>query len=42
MYFDVRNRRVWKTFVATNVLVIFGAALFTILGYFINSSAPSP
>lgn len=42
MYLDVRNRRMWKTFVAINVLVIFGGALFTILGYFINSQAPSP
>ena len=42
MYLDVRSRRMWKTFVAINVLVIFGAALFTILGYFINSPAPSP
>ncbi|WP_110947889.1 hypothetical protein [Pseudomonas bohemica] len=42
MYLDVRSRRVWKTFVAINVLVMFGAALFIILGYFINSPAPSP
>lgn len=36
MYFDVRNRRVWKTFIAINVLIIFGGAFFTILGYFLK------
>lgn len=35
-YQDVRNRKVWKTFVAINVLVIFGGAFFTILGYLLK------
>lgn len=37
LYIDVRNRKVWKTFIAINALVIFGGAFFTILGYFLNS-----
>lgn len=36
LYLDVRNRKVWKTFIAINVLIIFGGALFTILGYFLK------
>lgn len=36
LYLDVRNRKVWKTFVVINVLIIFGGALFTILGYFLK------
>lgn len=36
LYLDVRNRRVWKTFIAINVLIIFGGAFFTILGYFLK------
>jgi len=35
-YLDVRHRRVWKTVVAINVLIIFGAAFFTVLGYFLK------
>ncbi|ANI56093.1 hypothetical protein PDR5_43630 [Pseudomonas sp. DR 5-09] len=41
MYLNVRSRRIWKIFVAINALLIFGGALLTILGYFINSQAPS-
>lgn len=37
MYLDVRSRRGWKMIVAINVLIIFGGALFTILGYFLKS-----
>ncbi len=37
LFIDVRNRKVWKTFIAINALVIFGGAFFTILGYFLNS-----
>lgn len=37
MHLDVRSRKVWKTFVAINVLIAFGGALFTILGYFLKS-----
>jgi len=36
LYLDVRNRKVWKTFIAINVLIIFGGAFFTILGYFLK------
>ena len=36
-FLDVRNRKIWKTFIAINALIIFGAAFFTVLGYFLNS-----
>jgi len=36
LYLDVRSRKVWKTFIAINVLIIFGGAFFTILGYFLK------